>query len=109
MPTLRLRRTLRHAPRERAWVRRTSVRGSLGGVGRAADFEVLAAGVVSLAVLRRAEGGSSSGGSFDGAGVGRAGEGPFVEEVEDGGGGVDVVLGDRGVSVCVLKPKRVKS
>lgn len=93
MPALRLRRTLRHAPRERARVRRASVRGSLGGVGGAADFEVLAAGVVGLAVLGRAEGGSSPGGGLDGAGVGRAGEGPFVEEVEDGGGGVDVVLG----------------
>lgn len=81
MPTLRLRRTLRHAARERARVRRPRVRGSLGSVGRAADFEVLAAGVVGLAVFGGAEGGSYSGGSFDGAGVRGGGEGPFVEEV----------------------------
>ena len=94
MPTLRFRRTLRHAPRERARVRRASVRGSLWRVGRAADFEVLAAGVVGLAVFGRAEGGSSSGCGLDSAGVGGGGEGPSVEEVEDGGGGVDVVLSE---------------
>ena len=83
MPTLRLRRTLRHATRERARVRRARVRRSLRRICRAADFEVFAVGVVGLAVFGGAEGGSSSGGGFDGAGVGRGGEGPFVEEVED--------------------------
>jgi hypothetical protein len=57
MPTLRLASTLRHATRQRTRVRRARVRGSLGGVGRAADFEVLAAGVVGLAVFGGAEGG----------------------------------------------------
>ena len=92
MPALRLRRALRHAARERAWVRRARVRGSLGGVGGAADFEVFPAGVVGLAVFGGAEGGRSAGCGFEGVGVGGGGEGPFVEEVEDGGGGVDVVL-----------------
>ena len=95
MPTLRLRRTLRHAPGERTRVRRARVRGRLGSVGRAADFEVFAAGVVGLAVFGGAEGGRIAAGGgcgFDGAGVGGAGEGPFVEEFEDCGGGVDVVL-----------------
>lgn len=97
MPTLRLRRTLRHAPGERTRVRRARVRGRLGSVCRAADFEALAAGVVSLAVFGGAEGGCGAGaGVDDGAGVGGGGEGPFVEEVEDGGGGVDVVL----ISMC---------
>lgn len=95
MPTLRLSSTLRHAPRERARVRGARVRRRLGGVGGAADFEVLAAGVVGLAVFGGAEGGISCwgfAGGLDGAGIGGGGEGPFVEEVEDGGGGVDVVL-----------------
>lgn len=93
MPTLCLCRTLRHAARERARVRRPSVRGSLGSVGRAAYFESFAVGVVGLAVPGRAEGRWSRGaGGFDGAGLGGGGEGPFIEEVEDGCGGVDVVL-----------------
>ena len=98
MPTLRLRRTLRHAPRERPRVRRPRVRGRVGGIGGAADFEVLAGGVVGLAVFGRAEGeggrGAGTGGGFDGAGVGGGGEGPFLEEGDDGLGCVDVVLGD---------------
>jgi len=86
MPTLRLASTLRHAPRQRTRVRRARVRGSIGSVGRAADFEVLAAGVVGLAVFGGAESWwRGGGGGFEGAGVGGGGEGPFVEEVEDGG------------------------
>jgi hypothetical protein len=88
MSTLTLPRTLRHASSKTARVSRTSVSRSLRSVGRAGDFEILAAGVVCLAVLRWAErswGWCACGGR---SGVGRGGEGPFVEEVHYEGGGV---------------------
>jgi len=100
MSTLTLTRTLRHASRKRARVRRSSVRGSLGSVSGARDFEVLAVGVVNLAVFGRAEDGwcwFCGAGVLDDAGVRGGGEGPFVEEVHDCWGGVHVVL-DKWVS-----------
>jgi hypothetical protein len=85
MSTLRFARTLRHASRKTARVSSTSVSGSLRSVGRAGDFEVLAAGVVRLVVFRGTEG--SWGGRWRSA-VGGGGKGPFVEEVHYHGGGV---------------------
>jgi hypothetical protein len=96
MSTLALTRTLRHTSRETARVRSASVSGSLRSVGRARDFEVLAAGVVGLAVFGGTERSCWGCGWRSAVGTGRGREGPLVEKVHDDGCGVHVVL-DGGV------------